>query len=119
MVKSGKSRAKMAAPAAARAKTESKKAGASRASPAKPAGKRTAKPAATPAAKPHARVTTSAEQAQLDAYIAAASQVLALPVEPEWLPAIRANLAVTLRMGTMVTEFALPDEAEPAPVFEA
>ena len=35
------------------------------------------------------------------------------------MPAIKANLEVTLRLGALVAEFALPDEAEPAPVFEA
>ena len=32
---------------------------------------------------------------------------------------IKANLQVTLRLAAMVAEFELPDEAEPAPVFEA
>ena len=31
----------------------------------------------------------------------------------------RANLQVTLRLAAVVAEFELPDEAEPAPVFEA
>jgi hypothetical protein len=33
--------------------------------------------------------------------------------------AIKANLAVTLRLANLVGEFELPDEAEPAAVFEA
>jgi hypothetical protein len=56
---------------------------------------------------------------QLDALIDASAAALALPIAPEWKPAIRANLAVTLRLAAMVAEFPLPDEAEPAPVFEA
>jgi hypothetical protein len=32
---------------------------------------------------------------------------------------VKANLAVTLRLAQLVVEFELPDEAEPAPVFEA
>ena len=56
---------------------------------------------------------------QLDALIEAGAAALALPIEPEWKPAIRANLAVTLRLADMVAEFPLPDDAEPAPVFEA
>lgn len=59
------------------------------------------------------------EDKTLDTYIDAAASALALPVEPTWKPAIKANLQVTLRLGKMVTEFELPDEAEPAPVFEA
>jgi hypothetical protein len=55
----------------------------------------------------------------LDKLIDASAAALALPIEPEWKPAIRANLAVTLRLANMVGEFALPDEAEPASIFEA
>jgi Protein of unknown function (DUF4089) len=55
----------------------------------------------------------------LDVLIDAAARVLDLPVEPEWKPAVKANLAVTLRYGQAVAEFKLPDEAEPAPVFVA
>ena len=47
------------------------------------------------------------------------SAALGLPVEPAWKPAIKANLQVTLRLAALVAEFELPDEAEPAPVFEA
>ena len=53
----------------------------------------------------------------LDDYIDAVSKALALPVEEAWRPAIRANLEVSLRLGRLVDEFALPDETEPAPVF--
>jgi hypothetical protein len=55
----------------------------------------------------------------LDKLIDASAAALGPPIEPEWKPAIRANLAVTLRLAAMVAEFELPDEAEPAPVFEA
>jgi hypothetical protein len=55
----------------------------------------------------------------LDDYITAAASALALPVAPEWRPAVKANLEVTLKHGAQVAEFALPDEAEPAPVFKA
>ncbi|HZT47845.1 MAG TPA: AtzG-like protein, partial [Hyphomicrobiaceae bacterium] len=41
---------------------------------------------------------------QLDALIDASAAALALPIEPEWKPAIRANLAVTLRLAAMVAE---------------
>lgn len=53
----------------------------------------------------------------LDHYIDAVSKALALPVEDAWRPAVRANLEVSLRLGRMVDEFALPDETEPAPIF--
>jgi hypothetical protein len=55
----------------------------------------------------------------LGTYIAAAARVLAVPIEPAWEPAVRANLELTLRLAALVAEFPLPDEAEPAPVFEA
>jgi hypothetical protein len=55
----------------------------------------------------------------LDDFVAAAARVLALPIEPQWLAAIKANLEVNLRLGAFVAEFALPDESEPAPVFTA
>jgi Protein of unknown function (DUF4089) len=55
----------------------------------------------------------------LDDLIVAAASALALPLDPQWLPAIRTNLEVTLRLAAIVTEFDLPDEADPAPVFTA
>jgi hypothetical protein len=55
----------------------------------------------------------------LDDFIDAAAAALGLLVEPEWKPGIKANLQVTLRVAAMVAELELPDEAEPAPVFEA
>jgi hypothetical protein len=53
----------------------------------------------------------------LDDYIDAVTKALALPVEEAWRLSIRANLEVSLRLGRLVDEFALPDETEPAPVF--
>jgi 1-carboxybiuret hydrolase subunit AtzG-like protein len=55
----------------------------------------------------------------VDDLIDAAAVALALPIEPEWKPGIKSNLQVTLRVAATVAEFELPDEAEPAPVFEA
>ena len=55
----------------------------------------------------------------LDDYMDAVAGTLALPIEEAWRPAIRANLEVSLRLARLVDEFALPDEAEPAPVFTA
>jgi Protein of unknown function (DUF4089) len=60
-----------------------------------------------------------ADDTHLDDFIDAAAKALALPVEPEWKPAVKANLTVTLRLGALVAELELPDEAEPAPVFKA
>lgn len=55
----------------------------------------------------------------LDGFIETAARVLALPVEPQWHAAIKANLEANLRLAAFVAEFALPDESEPAPVFAA
>jgi hypothetical protein len=55
----------------------------------------------------------------LDAYIDAAAQALGIPIAPEWKPTVRANLEVTFRLAALVGEKALPDDAEPAPVFRA
>ena len=55
----------------------------------------------------------------LDAYIDSAAALLALPIEPDWKPAVRANLEVTLKLAALVGEKELPDDAEPAPVYQA
>jgi 1-carboxybiuret hydrolase subunit AtzG-like len=55
----------------------------------------------------------------LDDFIVAAAAALGLPLEEDWKPAVKANLEVTLRLAAIVTEFKLPDDAEPAPVFRA
>ncbi len=55
----------------------------------------------------------------LDDLIVSAADVLRLPTEPEWLPAIRTNLQMTLNFAKLVDDFPLPDEAEPAPAFRA
>ena len=55
----------------------------------------------------------------LDDYIDAVSKALALPVQDAWRPAIKANLAVSLRLARLVDEFPLPDETEPADVYTA
>ena len=55
--------------------------------------------------------------ADLDALVDAMALALGLQILPDWRAAVRANLAVSLRMGALVLDFPLPDEAEPAPVF--
>ncbi len=56
---------------------------------------------------------------KLDAFIDAAAAALDLPLDPAWTPAVKTNLQVTLGHAATVAEFALPDEAEPAPIFKA
>lgn len=55
----------------------------------------------------------------LDDYIDAVAAALALPIAVEDKPAVRMNLDVTLRMARLVQEFPLPDEIEPASIYEA
>jgi alpha-beta hydrolase superfamily lysophospholipase len=54
-----------------------------------------------------------------DAFVDAATAALRIPVDPQWKEAVRINLAVILAHADTVTAFALPDDAESAPVFEA
>jgi hypothetical protein len=55
----------------------------------------------------------------LDDLITATADVLALPIDPAWRPAVRSHLEVTLRLARLVDELELPDDAEPAPIFRA
>jgi hypothetical protein len=63
-------------------------------------------------------LTTEASD-PLDDYIDAVGNALALPIDAAWKPAVKANLAVSLRIARLVDEFPLPDETEPASVFAA
>lgn len=56
---------------------------------------------------------------QWDAFIDAVSASLGLEIDAAWKPAVRANLEVTLRLAKLVDEFPLPDEIEPAEIYEA
>jgi hypothetical protein len=55
----------------------------------------------------------------LDSYIDAVALAMELPIEEAWRPAVRANLAVSLKMAQLVDEFALPDETESAAIYSA
>ena len=56
---------------------------------------------------------------ELDAFMDASARALGIAVDPDWRAAVRANLAVTFRLGGLVLDFPLDDEADPAPVFRA
>ncbi|WP_306437193.1 DUF4089 domain-containing protein [Methylobacterium gnaphalii] len=45
--------------------------------------------------------------------------ILDLAIDPDWAPAIVANLKVLHAAAELVASFLLADEAEAAPVFEA
>ena len=59
-----------------------------------------------------------AEQAfDAEAYLDAAAALLGLPLDPAHRPGVLLNLRRLAEMAALVTEFPLPDDAEPAPVF--
>jgi len=55
----------------------------------------------------------------IEDFIAAGARTLDFKIDKAWMPAVRGHLQVTLRLGALVVAFALPDDAEPAPVFKA
>jgi hypothetical protein len=76
--------------------------------------------------KPRGKSVTAAKapakkpaQDAVDALIAASAQALGLTLDPAWQAGVKFNLQLILRHAALVDEFALPDDAEPAPVFHA
>jgi hypothetical protein len=59
------------------------------------------------------------EVSDWEAYTSISAKALRLPLEPEWTAAVIANLATIFRIAAAVDSFQLPEDAEPAPVFEA
>jgi hypothetical protein len=59
------------------------------------------------------------DAAALDAWIMASADLMKLPLDPAWLPAVRQNVDVTFRLAAQFDDFLLPDDAEPAPVYGA
>jgi hypothetical protein len=55
----------------------------------------------------------------LNTTIDASAKMLGLTIEPAWLPSVRANLEVSLRLAKLVDEFPLSDDHEPASIFRA
>lgn len=53
------------------------------------------------------------------AYVAAAAVLIGIPLDPAWARSVNDNLVVLEAAAERVAAFALPDEAEAAPVFEA
>ncbi len=75
---------------------------------------KTARKARTPA-----RRSPAQKHDAIDTLVAASAQALALPIDPAWQTGVRLNLRLILMHATLVDEFSLPDETEPAPVFRA
>ncbi|MGF6310364.1 hypothetical protein ABIB82_004468 [Bradyrhizobium sp. i1.8.4] len=53
----------------------------------------------------------------LDDYINAVARAMALPLEDDWRPAVRANLDVSLRLARLVDDFPLADDVASAAVY--
>ncbi len=56
---------------------------------------------------------------RLDAMIEAGTNLLGIPLEDAWRPAIRLHLGISLGHAATVLDFPLGDEIDPAPVFRA
>ncbi|MBD1806270.1 DUF4089 domain-containing protein [Microcoleus sp. FACHB-SPT15] len=54
----------------------------------------------------------------LAAYIEQMSEILDLPINPEYRPDVIKNFASICAIATLVTDFPLPEDIEAAPVFE-
>jgi Protein of unknown function (DUF4089) len=59
------------------------------------------------------------DEAALDALIDAGTTVVGIEMKPEWRPAVRMHLAISLGHAATVMEAPLPDDLDPAPVFRA
>ena len=57
--------------------------------------------------------------AALEAMIDGASALLGIDVRPEWRAAVKSNLDVSLAFADKVRAFELPEDAEPAALFDA
>lgn len=58
-------------------------------------------------------------EAEADRVIDALAVLLGLEIEDELRPGVRLHLLSTARIAQSVLDFELPDDAEPAPVFQA
>lgn len=54
----------------------------------------------------------------LDQYVEQTSELLNLPIAPEYHTGVVKNLATIAASAQLVTEFPLPEDIEAAPVFE-
>jgi hypothetical protein len=92
------------------------KAARTKSAPTKPPAKAAAKKSVRPASR---RPAAPKPPDPVDALVAAGVQALRLPLDPAWHGGVKFNLQLILRLGALVDDFALPDDAEPGPVFHA
>jgi hypothetical protein len=55
----------------------------------------------------------------LEAFVRSAASLLELKLDDAWVPQVMTILGVIFQHGSTVEAVTLPDDAEPAPVFEA
>ena len=76
------------------------------------------KPTARKSGKSASTLARITKRDPLDGLIDAA-RAFGLDIKAEWEPAVRANLQVILGQAALFTDFELPEDAEPAPIFKA
>jgi hypothetical protein len=77
------------------------------------------KPARAKRPGPTRAAAKARREDSIDALVTANAQALGLALDPTWHESIAFNLRLILRHAALVDELALPDDAEPAPVFHA
>jgi hypothetical protein len=82
------------------------------------AGRKT-KSARAKRARPVRAPAKTKPENSVDAFVVASAQALGLALDPAWHKSVAFNMGLILRHAALVDEFALPDDAEPAPVFHA
>jgi 1-carboxybiuret hydrolase subunit AtzG-like protein len=80
---------------------------------------RKAKAARPKRPRPARAAAKAKREDSINALVTANAQALGLTLDPAWHHSIAFNLHLILRHAALVDEFALPDDAEPAPVFHA
>jgi hypothetical protein len=59
------------------------------------------------------------ETPSFDDYVEISAKVLGFSMKPSWKRAASANMETIFKMAAAIESFELPEELEPAPVFEA
>lgn len=60
---------------------------------------------------------SASDSPNLETLVDLMSQLIDLPIAPEFRPGVIANLARTQQIAKLVMEFPIPDEIEAAPIF--
>ena len=61
---------------------------------------------------------TNNQPSNFSEYVKQMAQILDLNIAPEYLPSVIENFESIAAIASLVTEFSLPENIEPAPVFE-